>query len=172
MVLGFYGLMSLVAVIWSSVAGHEGVFIVAETDLGLGLQVALGLGIGGGTVIASHLASERLESARALNAWFREMLGPLSVGDVLVLAGASAVGEELLFRGAMQSSLGLVLTSIIFGLAHLPPRRELWPWTAGALAIGFAFGYTVVLTGSLLAPILAHFTINYFNLLALNRAPA
>ena len=38
------------------------------------------------------------------------------------------------------------------------------PWTIFALVLGFALGGLLLLTGSLLAPILAHFTINYFNL--------
>ncbi len=42
-----------------------------------------------------------------------------TVWEWLLLAIAAGVGEELLFRGALQPVFGLVTTSIIFGLIHV-----------------------------------------------------
>ena len=99
------------------------------------------------------------------------MLGRLSTTDIAMLAGGSALGEELLFRGAMQPALGLGLTTVIFGLAHLPPKRSLWPWTLTATVVGLGLGVLYEATQSILAPVVAHFTVNWFNLHALVDAP-
>lgn len=48
------------------------------------------------------------------------LLGPLftSIPGILTLGLAAAIGEETLFRGAVQPRFGLVLTSLIFALLH------------------------------------------------------
>jgi hypothetical protein len=49
-----------------------------------------------------------------------QLLGPLasSIPGILTLGLAAALGEEPLFRGAMQPRFGLVLTSLLFALLH------------------------------------------------------
>lgn len=42
-----------------------------------------------------------------------------TVGEWLLLAAAAGLGEELLFRGALQPVFGIVPTSLIFALAHI-----------------------------------------------------
>lgn len=161
----FYGAMAVVAMVWGEVRGEPGVFRRGAPEPPL--QALYGASFGVPIVLLSMFASARLLWARRLNAEFRRLLGPLSSTDVLLLAGGSALGEEMLFRGAMQPTLGLGLTSVIFGLAHLPPRRELWPWSATAAVVGLGLGGLYEVTGSILAPVIAHFTINWFNLHAL-----
>jgi len=77
------------------------------------------------------------------------------------------LGEEMLFRGLLQPAIGIVWSSLIFGLLHVGPDRRYAPWTLMAIGMGFAFGGLHYYTGNLLAPILAHFTINHFNLTAI-----
>jgi len=169
-VLLFYGLMAGVALAWTS-AVEVNLMVPGPAVSPLWVQASSGAGVGLAVVLASRWASFRLEWAKRLNAEFSAILGPLSTSDVFFLAAGSALGEEMLFRGAMQSSLGYVVASIVFGLAHLPPRRDVWPWTAWAVIAGFALGGLVWATGTLLAPIVAHFTINWFNLHALGHDP-
>ncbi len=59
-------------------------------------------------------------------------------------------------------------------MAHGLPGTRYTTWFAFALVVGLLFGLLYAYTGSLLAPTLAHFTINFFNLLALapDRTPA
>jgi hypothetical protein len=97
------------------------------------------------------------------------MLGPLRRREVVLLAAASAIGEELLFRGAMQPALGLWPTAAIFAALHFPPRPRLWPWTASTGAIGVALGLLARATGDLAGATLAHFTVNALNLAAVIR---
>lgn len=87
-------------------------------------------------------------------AWFlldpdqAELLGDINellLGDFdtvwqwLLLALASGVGEELLFRGALQPVLGLWPTAVLFALLHI--QYGLTPITLVVFAIGVILGY-------------------------------
>lgn len=137
---------------------------------GTTLPVNIGIGAGLGLVVVGITrVIERFEWAKRLSRGMRRLLGKLDGNTIIVLALCSSLGEEMLFRGLLQPSIGLVWSSLIFGLLHVGPGREYLPWTVMAIAMGFAFGGVFYYTGNLLAPILAHFTINYFNLHALAR---
>ena len=56
------------------------------------------------------------------------------------------------------------MRAIIFGLAHFPYRTFLIPWTLTALGVGYLFGWVFDVRHCLIAPIVAHFVVNYFNL--------
>ena len=105
-----------------------------------------------------ELAQERL--ARELGA----LLGRLALAECLLLAAVSGVAEEAFFRGALQPRVGLVAASLIFGLAHFAPKRELAPWTVFSIGAGFLLGALFDATGNLLAPVVAHVLINAVNL--------
>lgn len=84
----------------------------------------------------------------------------LGLLPLALLAGLAGVGEELLFRGFLQSALalsfgevaGLLLAATVFGLVHwITPFYALY---AGIL--GVYLGALFLLTGGLLAPILCH----------------
>jgi len=49
-----------------------------------------------------------------------QLIGPLtmSAGGILTLGLAAALGEESIFRGALQPKFGLVLTTLLFALLH------------------------------------------------------
>ena len=85
------------------------------------------------------------------------------------LAAASALGEEILFRGAMLDAWGLWVSSLVFALLHIPPKRSLWPWTVSALLLGLGFGVVTLATGNLGAAVAAHFVINLQNLRYITR---
>ncbi|MEK6153101.1 CPBP family intramembrane glutamic endopeptidase [Flavobacteriaceae bacterium 3-367] len=84
------------------------------------------------------------------------------------------LGEELLFRGYIQSSFnsyfgkpfhignvkfgwGMLLSALLFGLMHalvvVPPA---WPWALFTLVIGLTLGYIREKDGSILAAVLLH----------------
>lgn len=130
---------------------------------------AAGVAFGLGMARMSRSAVHRFQWAKGMHIEFRGLLGPLDSLEVLAFAFFSAVGEELFFRGALQSSFGLVISSVVFGLLHIGPSKKFIPWPFQALAMGFAFGIFFWLTGNLAAPILAHFAINYQNLHFINK---
>jgi len=90
----------------------------------------------------------------------------------VILALASSIGEELLFRGALLPWLGVWLQAAVFALLHIGPGRRFLPWTASAFGLGLAFGALASWTGNLGGPIAAHFMINFLNLRYIVGEPA
>ena len=130
---------------------------------------AAGITFGLGIAWLTRLSVYRFSWSRTLHIEFRGLLGPLGNSDILAYAILSAVAEEMFFRGALQPMLGIVPTSLIFGVLHIAPGRKFIPWPFQAIAMGFAFGGLFWLSGDLSAPVMAHFTINYQNLHFINR---
>ena len=165
LVIGLYGGMALVALLIAAGRGNPDLYRLGEPSglmllAGPGLGIAIGLGVVGLT----RLATRHLQWARDLHASFRDLLGELSTREIVILALASSIGEELLFRGALLPWMGVWLQAIVFALLHVGPKKRFLPWTISALVLGVAFGWLALWTGSLGGPIAAHFTINFLNL--------
>ncbi len=132
-------------------------------DAGAGLMAAIIV------ILVSRELTRRTGWAAGLARALGELLGRLSLTECWLLAVASSLGEEALFRGALQPQVGLVAASLIFGLAHFVPRRDLMPWTLFSVVAGFLLGALFEATGNLIAPIVAHMVINGVNLRAIAR---
>jgi uncharacterized protein len=171
LVLALYGALALTALLISAGRGDVDLYRIEgrSTTTWLLLSPLLGLAMGLLIVFLSRLAVVQFEWARALHRDFRSLLGELSGREILILAVASSVGEELLFRGALQPWIGIWPQAVIFALLHIGPGLRFLPWTASALLLGAGFGYVYEYTGDLGAPIVAHFTINYLNLHFISR---
>jgi membrane protease YdiL (CAAX protease family) len=63
----------------------------------------------------------------------------MTMGGALVLGLSAGISEELLFRGAVQPRLGLVLTSVLFAIGHL--QYGLTVVTLEILLIGLVLGW-------------------------------
>jgi membrane protease YdiL (CAAX protease family) len=99
-----------------------------------------------------------------LNRVVDQLIVPLfagcSLADFALISLVAGFGEELLFRGLVQTALigwfgvaaGVALASLLFGLAHIiTPTYALL-----AAAIGIYFGWLALYSNDLLAPIVAH----------------
>ncbi len=87
--------------------------------------------------------------------------------DIVLLALFSSAGEELLFRGLLSSWfgwIGVVLSSVVFGLVHQVRGPARWGWVAWAMVVGLALATLFATTGSLVGPLVAHALINGINL--------
>lgn len=166
LILALYGGLALTGVLIS--AGREDVDIYriagTSTSSWLVLSPLLGLAVAALVIALSRLAVKHYAWGRSLHRNFRHLLGPLSTREILILALASSIGEELLFRGALLPWIGLWPQAIIFALLHVGPGARFLPWTASALVMGVVLGLMYQLTGDLGGPIIAHFTINFVNL--------
>lgn len=169
--LTVYGTLAALGVAWASWAGRP--WIVRHPEPWLALpepwplvtSLAAGVVLAVVTVIGTRVVVRRTRWARELHVGFRELLGSsLDAVSIAVLALASGIGEEVLFRGAMQPSLGLLPTAVLFGLLHIGPDRRFLAWTAWAVGMGVIFGAIHEATGSLAGCVLAHVVINYENL--------
>lgn len=114
-----------------------------------------------------------------------EVLKPLflqlTILDLFMISVLAGVGEELLFRGLLQGGLAqwwtpllgsqaalataLVVTSVLFGLAHCVTRE----YFVFASVLGLLLGLLVVVSGGLLAPIVAHAGYDFVALLVVTR---
>jgi predicted enzyme related to lactoylglutathione lyase len=97
-------------------------------------------------------------------------IGP---SGLILLAGLAGLGEEVLFRGVLQSWLAgmvtswpaVVLVAVLFGVLH--PVSRTYVLLAGLA--GAYLGALLVLTGNLLVPIVAHAGYDFVALVVLAR---
>lgn len=128
---------------------------------------ALLLGIGLGlTITAASGLVYRLWSAyrRSADFYLELVLKPLFLPDLIWLGLLPGLSEELLFRGVMLPAFGLditavVVSSVCFGILHLSGSEQ-WPYVVWAISVGLLLGYSALLTGNLLVPIVAHIFTN------------
>lgn len=166
MALLFYGAMSAIAWMLGKTLGAEDLLYSEGMSAGLHPIRDLGSGLAAALVLVavSRGLTLRTRAGEALARRLAELLGPLSTSEVAILALASGIGEELFFRGALQPRLGLVATSLLFGVAHLVPARPLVLWSFFACGAGLLLGALFELTGNLVAPVVAHVAVNALNL--------
>lgn len=133
---------------------------------------AVGLGLGVAGAVANEGLAHLADAAGAgYDEALRAAMAPDSPGGWLLLAlvvlPVGAVAEELLFRGALVGALAVGLelspwllaagSSVLFGLAHGAQGRV---GVAVTATLGAGLAAAFVLTGSLLAVIVAHYVLN------------
>lgn len=163
----FYGSLTVVAALWCGLRGFD-VRILGENPAA---SLLLGALTAVCTVSLGLLAYRFLPSLREISGELAPRLVDGAASSSLVLVAIfSGVGEEAFFRGALQQEFGLVVASLLFGLAHIGPDRRYLVWTAWAVLAGFVFGFLYKVSGALLAPILAHSLHNAATLLLWKRS--
>ncbi|AJY77200.1 CPBP family intramembrane glutamic endopeptidase [Paenibacillus beijingensis] len=78
---------------------------------------------------------------------------------ILVLSFIVSVCEEILFRGAIQHAFGPYWTSILFAAIHVRYLKH-WIPTGLVFSISYGLGFIYIHTGTLWAPIAAHFVVD------------
>ncbi|WP_338749742.1 type II CAAX endopeptidase family protein [Bacillus sp. FJAT-52991] len=91
-----------------------------------------------------------------------------SIGQIFLIAALVAISEEIFFRGMLQTSLGLVVTSLIFALIHIRYLSQ-WYLTLNVVLLSFAIGWLFEWTNNLAATIMMHFVIDFLLGLAIRR---
>ena len=120
------------------------------------VSLGLGLLLGATTIAVTPTMVRRWRWARALHLALRPAVHRAGDGALFLVALASAVGEELLFRGLLVPLVGVVVSSVAFGVLHQIGGRGRWGWIGWATLMGLLFGEVFAMTGSLLGPLLAH----------------
>jgi uncharacterized protein len=84
----------------------------------------------------------------------------ISIPEIFGLTLLIAFAEEVMFRGVMQTSFGLVVASVIFALLHI---RYLNKVVLFVLVVGISFllGIVYERTGNLAVTFSAHFLIDF-----------
>lgn len=84
------------------------------------------------------------------------------IWHIAVISLVVAICEELLFRGAIQHGLGPYWTSILFAVIHIRYLRH-WIPTGWVFASSYGLGYIYLQSGTLWAPIVCHFLIDFIS---------
>jgi membrane protease YdiL (CAAX protease family) len=103
-----------------------------------------------------------------------EMFPAATAAEFAMIATLAGVGEELLFRGVLQTklaewttpTLGLLLASLLFGLAHALSKL----YFAFAVAVGAFLGWLALEYNDLVGPMVAHGLYDFLALLYLARS--
>jgi len=129
----------------------------------------LGTCVGTIAVFGTKALVLRFAFASRLHAELRPLALSLSTQMVVVLATASAIGEEFFFRGVLLPWIGLGAQACLFGLLHQTGGSSRWVWVIWATIAGLLLGSMYQLTGSVVGPVFAHALINGLNLHFLKR---
>lgn len=140
------------------------------TQLLVGQVLALIAAVG--SWLMFKLTARSASSARTIDSYARLDLGGL---NPLWISIAAAVGEEMLFRAALQPLLGVWIVSLLFLLTHVPVYRfrkldgaaiaQAAGVFGGSVVLGFVFDYV-----GLLAAMLVHAWIDIVGLLIVRHA--
>lgn len=134
------------------------------------LVVGAAVGLAALLLGAAWLLERLLPSFRHASRLLERALAGLRLSPwlTLLLAAATATGEELFFRGGLMQLLGVWGQALVFGALH-PISRRGWSYTLFTFVAGVLFGYAVLLSGSLWTAVLAHFAVNLHGLLSVRR---
>jgi membrane protease YdiL (CAAX protease family) len=163
----FYGALAVVAAVWCGLRGF-GLPLLGDS---FAWSLLLGALSAACTISLGLLAYRLLPVLRGIS----EELAPRLVdgarsGDLVLVSIFSGVGEEAFFRGAVLQEFGLVISSLLFGLAHIGPDRRYLAWTLWAVLMGFVLGAIFEISDGLLAPVVAHAGHNAATLLLWKRS--
>jgi membrane protease YdiL (CAAX protease family) len=121
-----------------------------------------------------HVPWQSLRQLRhQVESLIREMFPTASIPQFALIAVLAGVGEELLFRGVLQTllvswttpMLGLAISSLLFGAAHALSKL----YFLLATVIGVCFGWMVLQYHDLVAPMVAHSLYDFVALIYLAR---
>jgi len=136
------------------------------------IQILIGL-VGG--VVIGHLAffiSTR-SFMKPVMKKYSQLFGAfeLNHSEMIYVSVCAGVGEEILFRGALQPLMGIILTSILFVAIHgyLNPKNwriSIYGFFMTIAIIGI--GYMTIHIG-LISAIIAHAMIDYYLILRMPR---
>jgi membrane protease YdiL (CAAX protease family) len=165
--------MPLIAIVVDRFSDTVNLQLAITGDGNYSMQLLWGAIAGLGIAVGAHLliASPLLD---AVNSSYARMLGrfKLTFSEILLISLCAGVGEEMLFRGAIQPFLGIPISSILFVAIHgyLNPRDWRLSIYGIFMTIGIAcLGYLAESRG-LLSAIVGHTIIDVYLLIYLQRS--
>ncbi|MBT2760761.1 MULTISPECIES: CPBP family intramembrane glutamic endopeptidase [Paenibacillus] len=122
-----------------------------------------GLGLAGAMLVVDFVLSRFVSEDSMDDGGINEMLfRKRPVWHIFVIALIVSICEELLFRGAIQHAFGPYWTSILFALIHVRYLKH-WLPTGWVFLSSYGLGYVYIQTGTIWAPILCHFLIDFIS---------
>ena len=131
-------------------------------QLAVGALAGLAIAVGAHYLIASPLLN-------AVNNSYARMLGRfrLTLSEIVLISLCAGVGEEMLFRGAVQPFLSIPITSVLFVAIHgyLNPRDWRLSVYGVYMTVGIALLGYLAETRGLLSAMVGHTLIDVYLLL-------
>lgn len=165
----------LVALLIVFVAQEEPLSVL-RGPLAMGSQLLVGLGLAAlaalGSYVSFRMTSQSEATRNTITAYGRL---DLSGFNPVWISLAAAIGEELLFRAALQPLLGVWITSAIFLVTHTPVyqfrRRDgaTLVQAAGVFGASVALGFIYQYAG-LLAAVMVHAALDVVGLYVVRNA--
>lgn len=122
-----------------------------------------GLGLAAAMLVVDFVLSRFVSEDSMDDGGINEMLfRKRPVWHIFVIALIVSICEELLFRGAIQHAFGPYWTSILFALIHVRYLKH-WLPTGWVFLSSYGLGYVYIQTGTIWAPILCHFLIDFIS---------
>jgi membrane protease YdiL (CAAX protease family) len=87
---------------------------------------------------------------------FQPLFAPLSYPELIAISALAGLGEEIFFRGALQTAAGWPLATAAFAVCHVGFTRRSWVLGLWAGLAGVVLAWLAIETGGLAAPIVAH----------------
>lgn len=137
----------------------------------LGTALAAGLCLAVVVALSSRIYFDSF-AREITEEFFRPFFANTTNRDVGLLSALPGLGEELLFRGALQPLIGIIPTSIVFGFLHTGFSRRLLPYSVWTTAVGFLLGALYIWTGNIWGSIVAHTLINASGVIWVRSTPA
>jgi membrane protease YdiL (CAAX protease family) len=133
---------------------------ITPNSLLLGLVLAIGISVASSAIYRLWPAYRK-----SADYYLALVIKPLIWPDLIWLGLLPGLSEELLFRGVMLPFFGLnavalIISSLVFGVLHLSGAQQ-WPYVVWATVVGFILGYSALVTGNLVVPIVAHILTNW-----------
>ncbi len=134
-----------------------------------GLLTGLGLALAGYGFYRFAKKTKKFYAAVEL---FEYVLSPtfknLIFIDIVILSLVAGFNEEIFFRGLLFPKVGLILSSLAFGVLHFPGKKY-WIYAVWATGSAALFAYLFFLSNSLLVPIIGHAVNNLIGMILLTR---
>jgi uncharacterized protein len=150
---------------------------VFSGGLAVPIQILIGLGLGA-VACASSWVGYKLTAHRPVTQHTIQSYSRLNLTgwNPLWIALAAGIGEELLFRGALQPVMGIWLSSLLFVLAHMRAYRfslskQTLVQAIGLLVVSLVLGAVAKYIG-LLAAMILHTAIDVAGLYTIRQALA
>lgn len=152
------GLTLLAALIWIWLQGRNPfvLLVLPEGWQWLWWSAGLAVAVVLIDIAVSQFVPEEMTDDGGMN---EKLFGKRPVWHIVVICLIVGICEELLFRGAVQHAFGPYWTSILFAAIHVRYLRH-WLPTLMVFLISYALGTVYEWTGTLWAPIAAHFFID------------
>lgn len=161
-----------IAIVWILISPSDNViefYSISIKNLIGGLVIGVILAFAG---YGYYFMAKKIKPLYPAVELFETVLAPIfrrfGFAEIIILSLVSSFCEETFFRGVLYPNIGIVLSSIGFGLLHLPHPRY-WIYAVWAACSGALFAYLFSISGTLVLPITAHAVNNVVGMLLLKK---